>query len=29
MLPDFKGDPHFYKVRKGAMDGVPVPQGKE
>ncbi len=25
MLPDFKGDPHFYKVREGAMDGFPVP----
>ena len=29
MLPDFRGDPNFYKVRKGAMDGFPVPQGKE
>ena len=27
MVPDFKGDPNFYKIRDGAMDHLPLPDG--
>ena len=25
LVPDFRGDPQFYNVRDGAMDGLPMP----